>query len=59
MDHARHGLGLTRITAIVSPANTPSISLLEKLGFEFEGMVAPPGEDKQICLYSIDWDVAG
>jgi len=59
MDHARHGLGLGRVTAIVSPGNTRSVALIEKLGLRFETMVTPPGEGKEICLYSVDWELAG
>ena len=59
LDHARHGLGLGRITAIVSSGNTTSIGLIKKLGLRFESMVTMPGEDKELCLYSVDWDEAG
>lgn len=55
LDHARHGLGLNRMTAIVSPGNTTSIGLIEKLGLHFESTVAVPGEGKDICLYSVEW----
>ena len=54
-DHARNGLGLKRITAIVSPGNAPSIGLIEKLGLRFENMLLMPGDDKEICVYAIDW----
>ena len=36
LSHAREALALTRVLAITSPDNTPSIRLLEKLGFGFE-----------------------
>ncbi len=55
-NHARAGLGLKRMTAIVSPRNAASICLIEKLGLQFERSLTMPGEDKEICLYSIDWD---
>ena len=66
LDRARHGLGLSRITAIVSPGNTTSIGLIEKLGLRFESMVTMPesdvvkmpGTDTELCLYSVDWDEA-
>jgi RimJ/RimL family protein N-acetyltransferase len=35
-DYARGTLGLGRLLAVVSPANEPSIRLLERLGFRFE-----------------------
>ncbi len=54
-DHARNGLGLKRIVAIVSPGNAPSIGLIEKLGLRFENMLLMPGDDKEICVYAIDW----
>jgi RimJ/RimL family protein N-acetyltransferase len=54
--HARDGLGLSRMTAIVSPQNSPSIGLIEKLGMHFERLLTMPGDDKEICLFSIDWD---
>ena len=53
--HARYGLGLKRMTAIVSPGNVASIGLIEKLGLHFESMLTMPGDDKEICLYAIDW----
>jgi len=64
LNHARHGLGLSRLTAIVSARNTTSIGLIGKLGLRFESMVTIPekdtvtisGKDKELCLYSIDWD---
>lgn len=53
--HAQHVLGLRRLTAIVSPHNGTSIALIEKLGMRFESMIRMPGDDDEICLYSIDW----
>ncbi len=50
-DFARENLGLRRIVAIVSPANHPSITLLEKLGMQHESMVRMPGEEQSIRLY--------
>jgi len=54
--HARDGLGLRRMIAIVSPQNSPSIGLIEKLGMHFERLLTMPGDDKEICLFSIDWN---
>ncbi len=54
--YARDGLGLTSLTAIVSPGNAPSIGLIEKLGLTFEAMITMPGEDEEICLYSMSLD---
>ena len=50
--HARDDLGIREMTAIVSPANAPSIGLIEKLGLSFTRMITMPGDDEAICLYS-------
>lgn len=44
--------GLERIVAIVSPANRPSIRILERLGMRFERMIIMPGETEEILLYA-------
>ena len=49
--HGRTTLRLDRLAAIVSPDNTDSIRLLERLGLRFDRMVAPPAEAAAICLY--------
>jgi ribosomal-protein-alanine N-acetyltransferase len=54
VDFARRELGITALTAIVSPSNAPSIGLIRKLGLRFERMITMPGEDDAICLYSRD-----
>ncbi|NNC57490.1 MAG: GNAT family N-acetyltransferase [Woeseiaceae bacterium] len=51
--HARDDLGLRRLTAIVSPDNTASIGLIEKLGLTFDGGITMPGEEDEISLYSM------
>ena len=51
VDYARSELRINRITAIVSPTNVPSISLIEKLGLTFVRMITMPGDDEAICLY--------
>lgn len=51
--HARDDLELEELTAIVSPGNAPSIGLVEKLGLAFAGMITMPGDDEEICLYSM------
>jgi ribosomal-protein-alanine N-acetyltransferase len=38
MRHAEEDCGLRRLVAIVSPGNTASRRLLERIGFRFEGM---------------------
>lgn len=54
--HARDDLRLTELTAIVSPGNTPSIGLIEKLGLSFSKMIRMPGDNNDICLYQIRLD---
>jgi RimJ/RimL family protein N-acetyltransferase len=51
--HARDDLRLSELTAIVSAGNAPSIGLIEKLGLEFSEMIRMPGDDEDICLYSM------
>ncbi len=51
--HARDDLGVRKLTAIVSPGNTASIGLLEKLGLTFSRMITMPGDDEAICLYEM------
>jgi len=51
--HARDDLGIEVLTAIVSPANVPSVGLIEKLGLTFERMITMPGDDQAISLYSM------
>jgi RimJ/RimL family protein N-acetyltransferase len=52
MTHAREDLGLTRIVAIVTPANKPSIRLLEKIGLKLEGLRQMPGTREEIAVYA-------
>ncbi len=51
--YARDDLGITRLTAIVSPNNSASIGLIEKLGLRFERNVTMPGDAEEIRLYSM------
>ncbi len=51
--HSRDELGIETLTAIVSPENSASIALLEKLGLSFERGITMPGEDEEISLYSM------
>lgn len=55
VEHAQYGLGLPRLTAIVSPGNAVSIGLIEKLGLRFERMIRMQGDSDDISLYSIEW----
>jgi len=51
-DHARDGLELPRLLAIVSPSNAGSIRLLERLGFSYESMTRLTPEAHDVRLYS-------
>lgn len=55
-DYARDGLGLGALTAIVSPENTRSIALVEKLGLSFDRMITMPGDEEAIRLYRMQLD---
>jgi RimJ/RimL family protein N-acetyltransferase len=48
-------LGLRRLVAIVSPANKPSIRLLEKLDMQYESMIRLADEEQEVCLYALDF----
>jgi len=52
--HARNALGLTRVVAITSPDNAPSIRLLEKLGFRFERMARASEKEAEVRLFALD-----
>lgn len=53
IDYARNKLALDQICAIISPDNSVSIGLIEKLGLVFEKMHRMPGDDEEICLYGM------
>lgn len=55
LDYAVENLGLQSCCAITSPANKPSIGLLEKLGFVNKGMVNWPDSGEELLLY--DWEL--
>ena len=48
------GLGLKRLAAIVDPANTGSIRVLEKLGLVFEKTIKLSADDIDLKLFAID-----
>lgn len=58
IEQARRALGLNRLTAIVSPENVNSVRLLETLGLRFEQVLRLGGDDRDACLYAIDWNQA-
>lgn len=56
MEHARCVLRAPRVLAIVKDDNTPSIRLLEKLGFSPQGLVRPPGTEADVRLFVATFD---
>jgi ribosomal-protein-alanine N-acetyltransferase len=51
-DSASENFGLARIVAIVDPANTASIRLLERIGFTYEKMVRLTADDIELKLFA-------
>ena len=51
MRHARESLGLSRVVAIVSSGNERSMRLLQKLGFDAEGMIQLQPDAEPLHLY--------
>jgi RimJ/RimL family protein N-acetyltransferase len=51
LDYAQSELSLTRVLAFISPENTPSIGLAEKIGLRFERLTRLVGEDDYVGLY--------
>jgi RimJ/RimL family protein N-acetyltransferase len=54
MAYGRNMLGLNRILAITSPENLGSAQLLEKLGFQSEGMVRLSSDSPEVRLFASD-----
>jgi RimJ/RimL family protein N-acetyltransferase len=52
--HARDVAGLTRLVAIVSPGNGPSIRVLEQLGMHFVRTLRLPGDTSDVALYATE-----
>lgn len=53
IQHARTELGLTRLSAIVQPDNTRSVTLLKKLGFQFEKAILFGPKREALDLYRL------
>jgi len=51
VDYAFAELSLERLIAIISPGNEASLSLIRKLGFEFENMHNMPDDDDAVCIF--------
>ncbi|MEO8623778.1 MAG: GNAT family N-acetyltransferase [bacterium] len=54
MHHARDDFGLTRLAAIVSPDNKPSISVLEALGLRFEETRQLTADTEPVQVFGCD-----
>jgi len=54
LDHAARKFGLRRVIAVVSPENTASIRLLEKLGMRFERLHLMDSGTDEVRLYGRD-----
>lgn len=54
-EHARRDIGLQRLLAIVSPGNSASIRLLEKIGMQLDKVVHLTPEDPGTNLYFINF----
>lgn len=52
--YARTDLKLARIIAFISPQNSASIGLAEKLGLQFEKAARLAGESEDVSLYGLD-----
>lgn len=50
--HAKNTLALNRVVATVRSENRDSTRLLEKLGLQFERMIAHPDGDRELMLFS-------
>lgn len=51
--YAWEQVGLTRLIAFIAAQNQPSIGLAQKLGLRYERMARLPGDDEDVCLYSM------
>lgn len=54
LEWARNKFGFDRVAAITSPDNSRSIRLLEKMGFEFQGLKELTGGEPAIKLFLKD-----
>jgi len=53
MEYTRSNLALTRVIAIISPDNEPSIGLIRKLGLRFERMHQMHEDEDEVCIYGV------
>ncbi|HEY0306119.1 MAG TPA: GNAT family N-acetyltransferase [Longimicrobiales bacterium] len=55
----RTALKIPRVLAICSPANGPSIAMLEKLDFTYQQRMRLPNENHDVLLYAYHFDDGG
>lgn len=55
LQFAREQLRLPKLVAITAPENRRSMQLLEKLGFEFEKMIAAPASKEMLKVFKMDF----
>ena len=55
-EHARKHMKLPELCAIVTPENTRSVHLLEKLGMNAGERIRMPGDDEDVVLYRVSLD---
>jgi RimJ/RimL family protein N-acetyltransferase len=55
MEYGRDALGLKRIVAITSADNESSARLLEKLGFQFDGMFKLSADSEEVRFFSVNF----
>jgi len=53
LEHVKNELGLKRVLGYTAPMNKVSIGVLEKLGFEAEGVFVIPGYDDESIAFSL------
>ncbi|HVQ38925.1 MAG TPA: GNAT family N-acetyltransferase, partial [Pyrinomonadaceae bacterium] len=54
MEYGRSALGIGRIVAITAPDNQGSIRVLEKIGFNFEGLIRLSERESEVRLFAAD-----
>lgn len=54
--HAREHMNLPELCAIVTPENTRSVHLLDKLGMTAGEQIRMPGDDEDVVLYQVNLD---
>jgi RimJ/RimL family protein N-acetyltransferase len=59
IEYGRTAHKLSRIVAITSLQNPPSVALLEKLGFRFEGTVRMAADGEELRLFGLDTRATG